>query len=370
VRASAAIVLANLAEYDDRVVPSLAQRLRGDSSANVRIICGQALAQTGRLEALKALESVEMDPDPYTRLPLVRALERLRRRIEAAQEDNIENFLSQQIHEKLQALNLPGEALKSGTLASAGTEPADRQNEKSEVSTRPPGISPGFLEEFASNHLALVFEATRTASFGRKNAQKSTTWCILCSDGSQTYALVHVDQLPFTSEKRKTDLSRLTATFQPDKGGFAGSRLGFLGADPRIFVIPMERTEASQYGKKIYPIATEPSRHYEVVIASTRADSYGECKIQADMGMAGHFKIDRDSLHSFGGLFNPSRGDLVFTKEGKLLGMMINDDYYALLNNSTTVEEVQLGDATARQPTGKILSQVYDRILKMPTKLQ
>ena len=69
------------------------------------------------------------------------------------------------------------------------------------------------------------------------------------------------------------------------------------------------------------------------------------------------------------GKFNPSRGDLVFTKSGDLLGIMVNGDYCAVLNKVTPTRTIQLGNEVASQQTGQMLSQLYDRVFQMPGKL-
>jgi hypothetical protein len=81
-------------------------------------------------------------------------------------------------------------------------------------------------------------------------------------------------------------------------------------------------------------------------------------------------KVDRNLLKGLFGKFNPSRGDLVFTKSGDLLGIMVNGEYCAVLNKVVPTRTIQLGAEVASQQTGQILSQLYDRIYQMPMKLQ
>jgi len=81
-------------------------------------------------------------------------------------------------------------------------------------------------------------------------------------------------------------------------------------------------------------------------------------------------KVDRSLLKGLFGHFNPSCGDLVLTKSGDLIGIMVNGEYCALLNKVVPTRTIQLGSEVATQQTGQMLSQLYDRIFQMPLKLQ
>ena len=80
-------------------------------------------------------------------------------------------------------------------------------------------------------------------------------------------------------------------------------------------------------------------------------------------------KVDRSLLKGLFGKFNPSRGDLVLTKTGELLGIMVNSEYCAVLKKVTPTRMIRLGTEIASQQTGQMLSQLYDRVYQMPLKL-
>ncbi len=104
---------------------------------------------------------------------------------------------------------------------------------------------------------------------------------------------------------------------------------------------------------------------------SARArDYYGECRFQIDLSTPGYVKLDRNFLKGLIGKFNPSRGDLVFSKAGELLGVMANSSYCLMLRSFSPEATFQFGDDVRAQHTGATLSALYSHLLTMPFKLQ
>ena len=81
-------------------------------------------------------------------------------------------------------------------------------------------------------------------------------------------------------------------------------------------------------------------------------------------------KLDRNFLKGLIGKFNPSRGDLVFSKTGEILGVMANGTYCLMLRDFSFEATVQFGDNIRAQHTGATLSALYSHLLTMPFKLQ
>jgi hypothetical protein len=223
---------------------------------------------------------------------------------------------------------------------------------------------------FLTNRITTTFEAARNGVFGRDVSKGKASQSILFTDGSQTYALFHVEDTPLTIWNPGTDWTRLTAVMQRGKIAFSGVRLSFLAQDPRVLVIPLGEGPAKQYGAKIYKTPADAFKFQDAVIVGANEGYYGECKFQIDLSTPQYVKVDRNLLKGLFGKFNPSRGDLVFTRTGDLLGIMVNGEYCLLLNKVTPTRTIQLGNEVASQQTGQLLSQLYDRIFQMPMKLQ
>jgi len=226
------------------------------------------------------------------------------------------------------------------------------------------------FQQFLSNRITTRFEAARGGLFGRDVAKDKTSQSILFTDGAQTYALFHVEDTPLTIWNPGTDWSRLTAVMQRGSIAYSGVRLSFLAQDPRVLVIPLGEKAAKDYGVKIYKAPADAFKFQDAVIVGASEGYYGECRFQIDTSTPQYVKVDRNLLKGLFGKFNPSRGDLVLTKQGDLLGIMVNGEYCLRLNQVTPTRTIMLGSEVASQQTGQMLSQLYDRVFQMPGKLQ
>ena len=263
-----------------------------------------------------------------------------------------------QEHATLLATNVAALAKNSGELT---------QEIRDNRSLAPNAI----FNQFLTNVITARFEAGRSGLFGRDVTKAKSSQCVLFTEGTQVYALFHVDDTPLTIWNPGTDWNRLTTVLAHGAVAFSGVRLSFLAQDPRVIVVPIGEAQAKQYGVKIYKAAADPFKFQDAVIVGASESYYGECKFQIDASTpAQYVKVDRNLLKGLFGKFNPSRGDLVFTKNGDLMGIMVNGEYCAVLNKVTATRTINLGNEVASQQTGQMLSQLYDRVFQMPQKLQ
>jgi hypothetical protein len=79
--------------------------------------------------------------------------------------------------------------------------------------------------------------------------------------------------------------------------------------------------------------------------------------------------MDRNSLKGLFGKFNPSTGDLVFSRTGELLGVMVNNTYCVILHDFGAVDTVHFGNQHPQQVVDT-LSSLYAMVVGMPFKLQ
>jgi len=260
----------------------------------------------------------------------------------------------------------------ASTLATNVASLAQRSGELTQEIRDHRALAPNAIySQFLTNRISARFDATRSGLFGRDVTKEKLSQCILFTEGSQVHALFHVDDTPLLLWNPGTDWTKLTTVLQRGAVAFSGVRLSFLAQDPRVAVVPVGEAQARQYGVKIYKAAADPFKFQEAVIVGATEGYYGECKFQIEAGTPSQYvKVDRNLLKGLFGKFNPSRGDLVFTKSGDLLGIMVNGEYCALLNQITPTRTIQLGEGVASQQTGQMLSQLYDRVFQMPLKLQ
>ena len=223
--------------------------------------------------------------------------------------------------------------------------------------------------EFLANRAVVGFSAFRKGFLGPVSRTKEAK-LILVRSGAQIYALTHLEETVFSLFENGSDWSKIGVSFP--RAGAAGSVSGFsvLAADPRVVAIPVDAAQVAALGVKTYPIASEPFKFPEAVLISGGGEGYGEVAFQIDAANPGFVRVDNRLFKRLFGTFAPSRGDLVLSKTGELLGIMVNRDYCALVKDFSPGVTFRTGDDTAAQGTGALLDGLVARVKAMPLGLQ
>ena len=226
------------------------------------------------------------------------------------------------------------------------------------------------FNEFLTNRVEAHFNASRTGVLGNESVKDKDTETVLVTDGKTTYALCHVDDTPLTLWAPGTDWNGLTATLSHDTTHVESQSLSFHFQDPRVVLLPLNSGQAEKLGAKVYRVSSDPYKFQDAVLVGTRDSYCGECKFEIDPNTPQYVKLDRSVLKGLFGQFNPSRGDLVFSRNNELLGVMANSSYCLMIRNFDTSATFQLGWDVRSQHTGNVLSQLYSQVAQLPFKLQ
>jgi uncharacterized coiled-coil DUF342 family protein len=227
------------------------------------------------------------------------------------------------------------------------------------------------FDQFLANRVLTTFSASRPVLFG-SGERSGEAHTILVQDGPQIYALAHVDDTPFEFGPQRTgvDWQKISVTFsQPPYEGSAHALI-FLALDPRIIAIPVDPAQATALGVKIYQTALNPFKFPNAVLINHGGKGYGEVLFKLDPSTPGYVKMDSHFFNRIFGDFSPSTGDLVLSETGELLGVMVNNDYCAILNNFLPAKTIATGDDVAAQHTGEILNTFEARLQNLPFRLQ
>ncbi|HVV73885.1 MAG TPA: hypothetical protein VHI52_20695, partial [Verrucomicrobiae bacterium] len=193
---------------------------------------------------------------------------------------------------------------------------------------------------------------------------------VLVSNGTNTFALCHVQDTPLVFYNPGTDWESLTGTLSRNTAVLPIQTVVFGLQDPRLVLIPLSPSEVQQLGCKVYRVSADPYKFQDAVLIGGEESYYGECKFQIDVSTPGYVRLDRSVLKGLFGKFNPSRGDLVFSKNGELLGVMANGAYCLMLQNFEGSAKLRFSPDTRDQHTGAMLSMLYSVVSGMPFKLQ
>jgi len=226
------------------------------------------------------------------------------------------------------------------------------------------------FSEFVSNRVQARFLASRSGMFGMDASKSKTADTVLVTDRAQTFALCHVQDTPLTLWNPGTDWAGLSGTLDHNTAQVPIHALSFHIQDPRVVFMPVTQAEARQLGCKIYPISSDPYKFQDAVVVGAQGDYYGQSSFQMELNTPQYVKLDRNLLKGLFGKFNPSRGDLVFSRTGELLGIMANSTYCLVLHDFTATATFQFGPDVRAQHTGNTLSRLYSYVFNLPVRLK
>jgi hypothetical protein len=146
--------------------------------------------------------------------------------------------------------------------------------------------------------------------------------------------------------------------------------LSFNARDPRLVMVPVSGEDAQKLGGKIYRLSSDPYKFQDAVLVGANEGYYGQCNFQMELSTPQYVKLDRSLLKGLFGKFNPSRGDLVFSRAGELLGLMVNNTYCLTLHGFASARTIPFDRDLRDQSTGGTLARLSDQVFQMPMRLQ
>ncbi len=259
---------------------------------------------------------------------------------------------------------------QTGRLAEGVTQLAESStNLRQEIRSNTPVNANTLFSDFSANRVQTTFHAARENLFGpvTRNYDSRT---ILVSDGTDVYALLHVNDTAANFRESPADWRVLEGRVAAGSRQLAIERLRFLVIDPRVVVARLDASAAAGLGVRIYPTAAEPFKFSEAVIISQGGKYYGEVEFKLDPQSPGYVRMKTRIFSSLFGEFSPNAGDLVFSKTGELLGLMVTDNYCVLIDDFTGAAELPFGQSLRDIRTSEIIARQRDRVLRLPLRLQ
>jgi len=226
------------------------------------------------------------------------------------------------------------------------------------------------FSDFVTNRVQARLLASRSGFLGMDASKSKTAETVLVTDGTKIFALCHVQDTPLILWNPGTDWAGLSGTLDHNSAQITIHSLSFHVQDPRVVFMPVTKAEAARLGCKIYPISSDPYKFQDAVVIGAQGDYYGQSSFQIDLNTPQYVKLDRNLLKGLFGKFNPSRGDLVFSRNGELLGVMANGTYCLVLRDFTAAATFQFGPDVRAEHTGETLSRLYDHVFNLPLHLQ
>lgn len=225
------------------------------------------------------------------------------------------------------------------------------------------------FSDFLANRVETTIKLNRKGFLGQVNRDELAR-TVFVTNGTQVYALLHVADTPFSFMEIGSDWTTVGVNFTKASYNSPAPSFSFLTLDPRIIAIPVEPSQVDALGVKVYQTALEPFKFPEAVLINGGGKGYGEVGFKLDASQPGYVQVDNRFFKRLFGDFAPSRGDLVLSKTGELLGIMVNSDYCALVETFQPLRTIKTGTNIPDQQTGPILDYMSNRYRQLPLKLQ
>jgi len=225
------------------------------------------------------------------------------------------------------------------------------------------------FHQFLTNRVEVKISGEAAGLFGTSIKEESIQ-TLLVRDLTGVYAILHVADTPLTIARPASGLDQVTTSVTRSGRSLAYQPLEFLAEDPRLIAVPVNQTLAEISGLKIYNLTADPFRFPKAVLISKGGKGYGEAEFRLDPQNPDFVKMKGGGFKSLFGEFAPSTGDLVLSKSGELLGVMVNSDYCVLLRSLNRIPGSQVKETDRRLDTKRLLEALKSRLDQLPYALQ
>jgi hypothetical protein len=207
-----------------------------------------------------------------------------------------------------------------------------------------------------------------------QRVRRSESRAILLTDGTRTAALVPLEETPFRLGDAESSWDSLTGTLTlPPPSNFP-KPLPVLesikGSDPRLLLAPVEAALLEKHPEIAYRIASDPFRFPKALLISPSGKGYGECSFKLEPSFPGYLEMDSRFLNRLQGEYAPEAGDLVLSLNGEFLGVMVNDQFCALVPSLEPGPALPLDPKGASRGAGETLATLKKRASALNSRLQ
>lgn len=222
---------------------------------------------------------------------------------------------------------------------------------------------------FLTNRVNVRVTGTQPGLFGT-SAKERETATILVTDGTNTVALLHVNETPFSLGIPGFGLDQLAATVGQGGRSLAAGRPYLSARDPRLVGVPVDPGQARAGGLRIYPLARNPFQFADAVLVSRGGKYYGEVEFRLDPQTPEFVRMKTQLFSRVFGEFSPSAGDLVLGRTGELLGVMVNGEYCVVLGGLRPAAGGVFEAGLGREEMGRKLELFRAQLNRLPPRLQ
>jgi len=282
-------------------------------------------------------------------------------------EENVASLKVQVVEEREERQQLQ---VRTSQMAEGITQLAERSQDLTEEfrSSQPINANELFAK-FSLNRIVTTFTSNRYYR-GQTLEDDESAVTILVSDGAAIYALTHLNSTPLGLSKSSLGYRQVDAELVRGDQRMVPETLEFLALDPRIAATPISKEEAESLGSEVFYAALEPFKWSDAILVDEKGKYYGEVEFKLTVNTPGYVRMQNKVFSRIFGDFSPTQGDLVFSKTGEFLGLMVDSRYCVLVNNLLGDEQLPLGQRFENDEFKAVISSLRNRYGSLPEELQ
>ena len=235
-------------------------------------------------------------------------------------------------------------------------------------------VAPNALySDYLSRRATIRLMAERP-SVSNQRVRRTESRALLLTDGTRTAALISLNETPFRLGDAEGSWDSLTGTLTlPPPSNFPKplpALESIKGSDPRLLLAPVEAALLEKHPEIAYRIASDPFRFPKALLISPSGKGYGECSFKLEPSFPGYLEMDSRFLNRLQGEYAPEAGDLVLSLNGEFLGVMVNDQFCALVPSLEPGPALPLDPKGASRGAGETLATLKKRASALDFRLQ
>lgn len=187
------------------------------------------------------------------------------------------------------------------------------------------------FRRFEQNRALLTFRS-RTGGIlgGRERVDSAQT--VIVEWGGQLFAVFETSRAGLGRERLER-LVEFDARITLGERTLQVTELSFLDADGSVAMVNVPREQIEQAGIEPFVLAQDPLRFPEAVLVHSANEEYGEFSMRVSPGREDYLSMESRLFTRLLGNFAPTQGDLVFSKSGELIGIMVESSSARILRN-------------------------------------
>jgi hypothetical protein len=193
---------------------------------------------------------------------------------------------------------------------------------------------------------------------------------VVVSDGKDLKAVFNWSDLEISESDLRNENINLRGNIRLGRYTFPLTTLDFLSLDNRIVTVPFEQDWAAFIQTEPFYISTEPLKFPQAVLVDMKSSSYGDAPFKLEPKTPNHFRIDSRFMNRLMGEFSPRESSVMFGKSGDFLGVLVNKEFAAHVDNFLPTKTVTLGRADSLKQLQDAYTRMINQTARFPTDVR